>query len=121
MIPVSRREERITDGSSRRLALTLLVLVLGAVVAVGLTPMFGSKVVEDRAELAEVELGFPVAWMSQDQTGFDRPLPWTARLAAVSDNPVSIKPAGLLVDLAAALALELVVAGAVLLVLRRRE
>lgn len=123
MTPVGRGDERITDGRRARLLLIVVVLLLGAVVAVGLTPVFDSDVVHDQAGLGKVELGLPVPWLEQDQTG--RPqgagFPQKARLDSALENPTTVKAAGLAIDLAAALALEAVVAGVILLVLRRRN
>ncbi|MFL6062201.1 MAG: hypothetical protein ACJ72E_13285 [Marmoricola sp.] len=118
---MARGDERITDGSRLRLALILVVLLLGAVVAVGLTPVFDSQVVHDQTALSKVELGFPVPWMRQDQSSDDRQLPWKARLVRPQDYPFAVEPAGLAIDLGAAVGLEALVAGGILLVLRRRH
>lgn len=121
MTPVGRGDERITDGRRARLLLIVVVLLLGAVVAVGLTPVFDSDVVHDQAGLGKVELGLPVPWLEQDQTADERTFPWEARLNRPQDSPTRIEAAGLAIDLGAALLLEAVVAGVILLVLRRRN
>jgi hypothetical protein len=118
---MAQREERITDGSRGRLALSGLVLVLGALLAVALTPIFDSQVVRTHSHLRKVEFGLPAPWLEQDQSGTVHNLPWKAKLQSVGDNPTSVKPVGLAIDLGAAFALEALVVGIAFLIVRRRD
>ena len=61
-----QRDERITDGSRKRLLLSVLVLLLGAVIAVALTPIFDTQVVHSQQGLKKVEFGFPAPWIEQE-------------------------------------------------------
>jgi len=74
---------------TRRLLLAGAVLVVSAAVVV-LGALLDRATVATASGLAVLRFGGPLAWLSQDQSGLDPPLPDEARLASPWEHPTSV-------------------------------
>ena len=82
-----------------------------SLVAVLLLPLVDTDRVTEPAERASNELGLPLAWIEQDQSARDAPLPSNSGLASPWENPTDVSVGALLANVAlTALALAVLLA-----------
>ena len=96
-------EHSTTDRRAARVLACLLVGLGGLAVSmlfVLTSPLSDQDGVASRKELASVDLGMPMPWLHQDQSGYDPPLPDQLGPASPWENPTSISLGVLLADVA---------------------
>jgi hypothetical protein len=112
MDPVEDDEQ--TARPVRRL-LAPAILAFSALVVLG-TPLFDERRVGSASDQARVGLGRPLAWLHQDQTAIDPPLPAKAGLASPWEHPTGFSFVPFVADVvlvfAAVAALVLILAAA---------
>ena len=84
----------------------LFSVVLGIVAIIG--TLFIPQTISTKAEQAHVYLGFPVAYVIQNQTRYDPPYPWRTQFRSIWEDPTEIIWVNLL--------LETIIAGIVVVV-----
>lgn len=82
---------------SFRLSCSPLVVVLA-------TTLTDHDVVSSRADQRSVDLGQPLAWLHQDESALDPPLPGRFGMASPWDTPTSVSGVAFLVDVLVAFA-----------------
>lgn len=98
--PVSR-----TEPDARRQRLTALAAVgtplsflISLTVVLG-SALTGRVLVTGASDLANVDLGMPLAWVHQDQRSLDPPFPAYVGLSSPWEHPTGVSPIAFLVDL----------------------
>jgi hypothetical protein len=74
---------------------------LGVVVSSALS---GGVVVDRRADLRRIDFGWPIAWVHQDQTSTDPPLPRALGFSSPWEHPTTVSPLAFVVDVLVVLA-----------------
>ena len=86
--------------------------------AVFVLTMFDRNTVVGKVDQRSVEFGVPLAWVHQDQTLYDPPFPWQARLSSPMESATSVSLGALLINVL--VLVTIVTAVAVALVTMRR-
>ncbi len=76
------------------------VSVLLGIMIVGSSVFWTSVRVENKVDLENVRLGFPFAFMIQDQTRYDPPFPYRVSFYSPWENPTSVDGVALLASIA---------------------
>ena len=117
-----------TEGGTqhRRRAIAafgVFVAFLFSLTVVLVTAMTDQALVRSRADLARIELGWPLDWVRQDQSSLEPPLPAKLGFSSLWENPTDVSWAAFLADVLivfAATGVVVALAAALILVRARR-
>ena len=104
-------------------AFGIFVAFLLSLAVVLVTAMTDQVLVRSRADLASVDLGWPLVWAHQDLSSNDPPLPAQLGFYSPWENPTSVSWAAFLADILivfAAVGMVVAVTAALMVVLARR-
>ena len=105
-------------------AFGIFVFFLFSLAVVLVTAMTDQVLVRSRADLASVDLGWPLDWAHQDLSSNDPPLPAQLGFDSPWENPTSVSWAALLADILivfAAVSIVAALTAALMVVLARRR
>ena len=122
------QESTAIRGSQHRwrafAAFGIFVASLFSLAVVLVTAMRDQVLVSSRADLASVDLGWPIVWVHQDLSAHDPPLPAQLGFDSPWENPTSVSWGALVVDVLvvfAAVSLVVVLTTALTVILRGRS
>lgn len=71
---------------------------LFSLIVVVASALSGEVLVDNRADLHSVDFGWPIAWVHQDQSSLDPPLPFALGFTSPWEHPTTVSPGTFLVD-----------------------